>query len=72
MTHQEKPGIARDEVNPFERGYQDERKGLGFLDNPFDTHSVEGRRWIDGHVKSMQDRRRTLALVAASLNGGTP
>ena len=44
--------------SPFHRGYRDERKGLGFLDNPFDAYSVEGRRWIDGFVRSMQDRRK--------------
>lgn len=48
------------DVTAFERGYLDEGKGLGFLDNPFDTHSIEGRRWIDGYVKSMQDKRACL------------
>ena len=45
------------EKSAYRQGYDAERAGLGFLDNPFDSYSDEGRRWIDGYVKSMQDRR---------------
>lgn len=38
-------------------GYRAFADGLGFLDNPYDSYSDEGRRWIDGYVKSMQDKR---------------
>lgn len=50
--------IPAEDMSSFDTGYQDERAGLGFLDNPFNSLSVEGRRWIDGYVKSMIDRRR--------------
>lgn len=41
----------------FRNGYDSHTKGQGFLDNPHDSYSDEGRRWIDGYVKSMQDQR---------------
>lgn len=41
----------------YDRGYEAQKQGLGFLDNPYNTESDEGRRWIDGYVKSMQDQR---------------
>lgn len=42
----------------YTRGYEDEKKNLRFLDNPYPQDSLEFRRWIDGYVKSMQDRRK--------------
>jgi ribosome modulation factor len=42
----------------FERGYSDERAGKRFLDNPYVQDSDDFRIWIDGYVKSMQDRRQ--------------
>lgn len=41
----------------YQRGYQDQGKGLSFLDNPYEQDSVEARRWVDGYVKAMQDKR---------------
>lgn len=41
----------------FKTGYEAQHRGEGFLDNPYDSYSVDGRRWIDGYVKSMQDCR---------------
>lgn len=43
--------------DPYQRGYDDQKMGLGFLDNPYDSYSVMGRRWIDGYVKAIQDQR---------------
>lgn len=37
-------------------GYDAERIGMGFLDNPYPQDSVNARRWVDGYVQSMQDR----------------
>lgn len=44
-------------VDAFRLGYNYERQGKGFLDNPFPDGSTEFRRYVDGYVKSMQDRR---------------
>ena len=41
----------------YKRGYDEETAGFRFTDNPYLQDSVEFRRWIDGYVKSMQDRR---------------
>jgi hypothetical protein len=44
----------------FEEGYLGERNGVSFLDNPYISdppYSTECRLWVDGYVKSMQDRR---------------
>lgn len=41
----------------YKRGYEDQGKGLGFLDNPYTQYSTEARRWVDGYVKAMQDQR---------------
>lgn len=46
-----------EESTPFEKGYAAELAGLGFLDNPNEQDSVAFRRWVDGYVRSMQDRR---------------
>lgn len=44
------------EDEAFQTGYDFERQGMGFLDNPFPDGSTEARRYVDGYVKSMRDR----------------
>lgn len=46
----------------WKAGYAAYRDSLGFLENPHDSYSDAGRRWIDGYVKSMQDQREPIQV----------
>jgi hypothetical protein len=48
-------------VSKFSEGYEAEKGGKTLLDNPYLSasapFSIEARQWVDGYVKSMQDRK---------------
>jgi hypothetical protein len=44
-------------MQTYSQGWEAQLQGLGFLDNPYDTSSLEGRRWIDGYVDCMIAQR---------------
>jgi len=43
---------------PYVHGWADQLAGKGFLDNPYDSYTDDGRIWIDGYVASMIAHRR--------------
>lgn len=43
----------------FKRGYDDEMAGVSWLANPYPENTTEARRWVDGKVKAIQDKRDT-------------
>lgn len=45
----------------FAIGYENYKAGKGFLDNPYPDGTVEARRYVDGFVQAMQDRRQLKA-----------
>ncbi len=38
---------------PYVEGWTDHLGGKGFLDNPYDSYTDDGRVWIDGYVACM-------------------
>jgi hypothetical protein len=40
----------------YQAGYEAERQGKGFFDNPYPDGTLEARRWVDGYTKSIIER----------------
>jgi hypothetical protein len=52
------PILAPEMLGDFAMGQSAGLEGKGFLDNPFDSMSGQGRRWIDGLVLGIQQQRK--------------
>jgi len=45
------------DMTAYLKGYADEMMSIEWLKPPYEPYTVEHRRWVDGRVKAIQDKR---------------